>query len=267
MSNLSIISWNVNGLQGILKKDENGQKVGKRVSNALSLLLDKEDPTIICLQEIKCSDKFSHSPYFPRHPYRYVNHCTCKKAYAGTLVASKIKPLHVWNNFNYLGENIVDSGLTSEGRLITLEFDTFFLINVYSPNSGVYGMKRLQWRIDVWERMMRKYICALGRTEKEIILIGDLNVIHTNLDSSYANPNVAGASVSERGAFSQLLDLGLGDSYRLLHPTQKEYTWTWEHGRKGYRLDYALVTAGIDVTSSEILTYHGSDHFPIRLDI
>src|ERR1700719_1197285 len=137
---LKIISWNVNGLQGILKKDKYGKKYNKIIdNNTLANMIKIENPDIVCLQEIKCSNKFNYTLFFD-FKYHYSNCCECKKGYSGTLILSKIKPDKIILNF---GSELEDNGLDKEGRMITLIFPTFILVNVYVPNSGSY---RLGWR-------------------------------------------------------------------------------------------------------------------------
>lgn len=263
---LKIISWNVNGLQGILKKNPRGQKVKGVHLDALTFLIREQNPDILCLQEIKCSDKFDHKAYITQYPYTYVNHCTSKKAYSGVFVGSKRKPLRVAYDFELLGD-LDDDGLTKEGRMITLEFQEFFLVNVYVPNSGIDGIRRLEWRINVWDTCMAQYLDTLLASGKQVILIGDLNVVPTNLDANRIPSKLIRAITLERALFIELLKLGFIDSYRALHPTKRQYTWTWPRAEwmEGYRLDIALITPGIDLVSSDILNYLGSDHRPIML--
>jgi len=259
----SIISWNVNGLQGILKKDIHGNK-GTRFTddNPISMMIKDQQPDIICLQEIRCSSKFNHCPHFPDYEYQYSNYAV-KRGYSGTLIVSKIEPINVFYNYEMM-PNITDSGLTEEGRLITLEFEDYFLVNVYAPNSGVKTFARLEWRVSIWESNFRKYLRELMETGKGVIIVGDLNVIPTNLDTSWKKVDmITGATPGERDAFQKLLKLGFTDCYRSKNPKSREYTWT-VRPNAGHRMDFTLVST-LKYVNSEILDYVGSDHRPIKL--
>lgn len=262
----SIVSWNVNGLQGILKKDCHGQKSSKINSdNALQKMVDEQQPTIICLQEIRCSSKFNHKPYFPGYDYIYVNHAK-KRGYSGTLIASKIEPIRVIYDYE-LFIDPEDSGLTDEGRMITIELEDYYLVNVYTPNIGVKTFARLNWRVNVWECYFREHIKLLSSYGKPVVIVGDLNVIPTKLDSSWKNTrNVTGATPGERQAFAHLLALGFIDCYRCLYPMVREYTWTIDP-QIGHRMDFTLVSKNLHYQDSSILDYIGSDHCPIKLSL
>ena len=267
----SIISWNVNGLQGILKKDRFGKKQTKvHPENPLKELLADHQPTIICLQEIRCSAKFDHLPHFSGYEYQYINYAKKKRGYSGTLVASKNKPLNVIYDFG-VDDKPSDPGLNEEGRMITLEFDTYYLVNIYTPNSGVKTFARLRWRIEVWEVQFREHLSKLLKLGKEVVIIGDLNIIPAALDTSWKNTqNVTGATPEERAAFAELLKLGFVDVYRTLYPEKREYTWTVTcpvYPRTGHRMDLSLISSGIKYQDSQILDIRGSDHRPIKLTL
>lgn len=266
---VNILSYNVNGLQSVLKTDPSGFKDTKSklsTTNTISALLKRENPDVVCLQEIRCSEKFSQRKYFPGFAYHYCNHCTAKKGYSGTMILSKIKPLRVINNFGP-DESSDDPGLSQEGRVITLEFEKWYIVNIYSPNSGVDTFHRLNWRCEVWETALRRFLANLISTGKEVIVAGDLNVISTNLDC-WASILISGNHPREKSAFRELLSLGFTDTYRSMHPLTKSYTWRYKSNpNKGYRLDYALTTVGVEVRKSEVLENKGSDHVPISITI
>lgn len=281
----TIISWNVNGLQGILKKDVLGVKNNKiQNENPLSNMLSTESPDIICLQEIRCSEKFTHQSHFQNYKYQYVNYSKMRKGYSGTLVAIKIKPLNVYYDFELYGSKCPiseDRGLHSEGRIITLEFENYYLINVYTPNSGVNGFTRLEWRTKTWDPAFRRHIRKLLKTDKQVVIVGDLNVMPTKLDSWNDNVRVTGSTPEERGQFAKLLDLGLVDCFRATFPEKRRYTWTYSNkwsrrdsknmantgprSSRGFRMDFTLVSPSVKYSKSRVLNYIGSDHFPVRI--
>jgi exodeoxyribonuclease-3 len=270
-----IISWNVNGIQSIVSKDIFGNKRTKmelkQLNNktTLSNLLEKEDPDILCLQEIRCSGAFDHIPYLPNYPHVYTNYSKTKKGYSGTLIATKILAVNVYYDFSLLRDDLIDHTVNDEGRTITIEYDDYFLVNVYVPNIGVKTFDRLNFRINVWEPTFRKYVNKLQET-KPVIIVGDFNCIHRDIDGYKTGLCMAGATQEEKEAFTLLLDeCNLKDSFRQHGPTDRRYTWfatkTYSHG---LRLDYALVSNSIDIKDANILAYiRGSDHVPILLEI
>ncbi|CAH6418823.1 Endonuclease/exonuclease/phosphatase family protein [uncultured virus] len=255
---VKVTSWNVNGLRAILKKDVGGTKQDKQLAiSVLQTLLTKENPDFLCLQEIKCSADFCWVP--EGYPYTYANYSTDKKGYSGVLIASKIKPLD---------GSIGLAGITeSEGRVITVEFEKYVLINVYSPNTG---SGRKDYRIKQWEPALRAHIKTWSEKGKPVILVGDLNCVGSSLDigTSYL---MAGMSSEEIFAFNTLLkECAMVDTFRMLHPTAQKYTWMDPKLRrynKGARIDFALFSAAWKdrVKVSDMLDYPGSDHVPLVL--
>jgi exodeoxyribonuclease-3 len=265
-----IVSWNVNGIQSIVSKDISGNKCAKSVlhKSTLQNLLEKEQPDILCLQEIRCSSKFNHKPYFPGYNNIYTNYSKVRKGYSGTLTATKITPVNVFYDYSLLG-HVDDASLNSEGRMITLEFESYYLINVYVPNVGVTDFKRLDWRIQVWESTMQRYINLLQET-KPTIIVGDFNCVHKAIDGYKDNLNIAGSTVQEKKAFTELLkECNLRDSFREFCPTDRRYTWFSSKSYTcGLRLDYALVSNNLKLKDANILGYiEGSDHVPIMVEI
>jgi exodeoxyribonuclease-3 len=262
---LKIISWNVNGLQSVLKTNINGIKNTKiNNENILNSMLIENDPDILCLQEIRCSGEFNHKLWLTNFKYQYINYCLIKKGYSGTLICSKIEPQSVKYGFGEL--NIEEK----EGRIITLEYNNFYLINVYVPNSG---SDRLEYRTNVWDVNIIRYILYL-QEKKSVILIGDLNVVHTILDTCKPNNLIsAGSTIEEKESFTKLLnETNMIDTLRYLHPQSKYYTWYPPYMRRfnfsnrlGCRLDYCLVSKLLidNIIESTILNYDGSDHIPI----
>ena len=257
---MRLMSFNMNSIKAYLKKN----------------LLDEwtgYDPDILGIEELKMSET-SHDS-FPlllnqMEPYWTVS--KVKKGYAGTAVLTKIKPMNVTYG--------IDGKYDDEGRVIIMEFEKFFFVELYVPNSGENPAKgekpkRLPYRL-VFEEDLRKKLSELMKI-KPVIVTGDLNVAHNEIDLKNPDTNhlSAGFTNEERDAFSKLLDLGFVDTFRYLHPEESKYSyWSYRfHSREknaGWRIDYFLVTKDILplVKSSEILNdVHGSDHCPVLLDI
>lgn len=248
---MKIVSWNVAGYRSVCNK-------GFKES------IESINPDIICLQEVKCLE--NEIPYIPECYEMYLNAAE-KKGYSGTLVFTRIKPINVEYD---MGIDIHDH----EGRLITLEFDDFYLINAYVPNSKK-ELERLEYRM-TWEDDMLAYMKKL-ETKKPVILCGDLNVAHKEIDikNAKSNQRSAGFTIEERNKFTNLLDNGFIDTFRYFHPDEIKYSW-WSylfHAREnnaGWRLDYFVVSSSFinNINDSLILNeIMGSDHCPIMLDI
>ena len=252
---LKISSFNVNGIRAILKKDfvEDFKKL---------------DSDIVVLQETKFFPKENEEfPFQPEGYHLFYTYSKVKKGYAGTAIFSKIKPLSVHYG---LENNLYDD----EGRVITLEFEKFYLVGCYVPNSGE-ELKRLDFRI-VFETNLRKYLHDLD-LKKPVIYTGDLNVAHNEIDikNPKTNTHSAGFTKEERDEFTKLLDLGFVDTFRALYPNTVKYSW-WSYRFKarekgiGWRINYFVVSQRLfkDVKDSEILNdIYGSDHCPIRLSL
>jgi len=213
---IKIISWNINGIRSLMKKEE------------LYNLINKYKPNILCFSETKISCPFIHvekelKNKIKGYRYRFWSPCLIKNGYSGTAIFSKKKPINVIYG---LGENKLDQ----EGRVITLEFDNYFLINVYTPNSGM-ALKRLKYRITEWDIAFRKYIFNLNKI-KNIMITGDLNVAYQDIDihNPKNNKKNAGFTDDERYSFGKLLNsCNLIDTYRKLNPNKIEYSyWTYK---------------------------------------
>ena len=236
--------------------------------------INKQKPNIICFGETKISCPFIEveevlKEKIKGYKYRYWSPCKIKKGYSGTTIFCKKKPLNVIYG---LGEDDLDD----EGRTITLEFKEFFLTHVYTPNSG-QALKRLDYRVKTWDKRFRKYIKSLNK-KKPVIICGDLNVAHEEIDIHNPKSNVksAGFTIEERRSFSKFLKkIDLIDTYRHLNKDQVEYSyWTYLHKarqkNKGWRLDYFLISkeALKWIKKSSILTdVMGSDHAPVVLEL
>ncbi|MCY7916862.1 exodeoxyribonuclease III [Bacillus vallismortis] len=250
---MKLISWNVNGLRAVMRK-----------MDFLSYLKE-EDADIICLQETKILD--GQVDLQPEGYHVYWNYAV-KKGYSGTAVFSKQKPLRVM-----YGIGIEEHD--QEGRVITLEFENLFVMTVYTPNSK-RGLERIDYRMQ-WEEALLSYILELDK-EKPVILCGDLNVAHQEIDlkNPKANRNNAGFSEQERGAFTRFLEAGFVDSFRHVYPDlEGAYSWwSYRAGARdrniGWRLDYFVVSERLkeqieDASiSADVM---GSDHCPVELMI
>ncbi|MFW6026570.1 MAG: exodeoxyribonuclease III [Candidatus Woesearchaeota archaeon] len=252
---MKILSWNVNGLRAVMKKNFNS-------------VIEDIKPDIVALQEIKMKkEQINQIEGFDfENYYKYWNSAE-KPGYSGTLVMTKEKPLGV--DFG-IGEMYLD-----EGRIITLEYQDFYLVNVYTPNSQ-RGLKRLDYRME-FEKNFKQYLKNLD-TKKPVILCGDLNVAHKEIDLKNPKTNTKnpGFTIQEREKFGQLLeDNDFLDTFRYFYPDTIKYSW-WSYmfnARKnnaGWRIDYFVTSKRMvnQIQDSQILdTIKGSDHCPILLDL
>jgi len=252
---VKIVSWNVNGVRAIVKKD---------FADSLSMM----DPDILCIQETKAQDDQVEQALEPLSEYYIFPNSAERKGYSGTAILSKKKPVNVQRN---MGVKMHDE----EGRIITAEYDNFYLVTVYVPNSG-RGLVRLDYRKS-WDRDFRKYLSELAK-HKPVVACGDFNVAHQPIDIAHPKSNynkTAGYTQQEIDEFSNLLSAGFKDTFRLLYPDRIEYTW-WSvvtNARAkniGWRIDYFLVSDALMSTVKDSLVYSdvfGSDHCPVALEI
>lgn len=264
---MKIYSWNVNGIRSVEKK------------GALADFIAKEDPDIICFQETKAHEAQLDLD-FPAYEKYW---CSAeKKGYSGTSIWTKIAPLTVSygmpegaiNEFKL--DNDAYGDPSSEGRVILLEFETFYLVTVYTPNSKG-DLTRLDLRSKQWDPAFLQYMKRREQT-KPVIFCGDLNVAHTELDLANPKPNIGkhGFTDEERKGFQNMIDAGFVDSLRAFYPdTAGLYTW-WTHWAKarernvGWRIDYIMVSASLKdrlKSASVHADIMGSDHCPVSIDI
>ena len=278
---MKIVSFNCNGIRSILTKEKGGTKHKDIIdNNVISALLDEQKPDILCLQEIRCNESLNISNLLKLDSkgYHIVNqNCSVVKAgYSGTLVISKQPALQVIKNFPNLPES---HELNGEGRIITVEFPKFVLINVYVPNSKP-DLSRLKFRTEQWEKEIRNHINRIQvQFVKPIIMCGDLNVAPNEIDlhNPKGSKGKHGFTQQERDAFQKLLDeCNMIDAYRFLYPTKaNDYTW-WSNfaksreKNKGWRIDIHVVSKSISRKIEEVQVhndYYGSDHAPISLEL
>ena len=248
---MKLISWNVNGFRACLGK-------------GFAEFFKDADADIFCIQETKMQPGQAD---FETPGYYQYWYSAEKKGYSGTAVFCRTEPLSV-----RYGIGIPEHD--TEGRAITLEFEDFYFLCVYTPNAQ-RELARLDYRMS-WEDALRGYITELDRV-KPVVYCGDLNVAHEEIDlkNPKTNHNSAGFSDEEREKFSELLNSGFCDSYRTLYPEKVEYTWwSYMYGARaknvGWRIDYFVVSARImpKVSDSKILgEVMGSDHCPVCLEI
>lgn len=247
---MKLISWNVNGLRACMNK-------------GFKDFMDSVDADIFCVQETKMQRE---QATFVFDGYEEYWNSAEKKGYSGTAVFSKTKPLSVSYG---LGIEEHDK----EGRVITAEFQDFYMVNVYTPNAQ-RGLERLDYRM-VWEDVFRRYVKELDE-KKPVIICGDLNVAHNEIDLKNFKTNVgnAGFTYEERGKMTELLASGFVDSFRYLYPDKTgAYSW-WSYMFKareknaGWRIDYFIVSEKLADRIEDAVIYPevmGSDHCPVGL--
>ena len=248
---MKLRSWNVNGLRAC---------AGKGFGESFKAL----DADVVCLQETKMQAGQLDLEFDGYESYwNYAD----KKGYSGTAIYTRVKPISVSND---IGIDEHDH----EGRVITMEFDDFYLVCVYVPNSQD-ELKRLTYRMK-WEDDFRSYVSGLAE-KKGVVICGDLNVAHNDIDikNPASNRHNAGFTDEERGKFNALLDAGFVDSWRMLNPDTVKYSW-WSYRFKarernaGWRIDYFIVSESMKdrISGAEIHNeIFGSDHCPVELDL
>ena len=248
---MKFISWNVNGFRACLNK-------------GFEDFFKNEDADFFCIQETKMQP--DQADFKPEGYYQYW-YSAEKKGYSGTAIFTKHEPISVWYGLD------IDKH-DHEGRAITLEYENFYLLCVYTPNSQ-RELARLEYRQE-WEDDLREYIKSLDST-KPVIYCGDLNVAHEEIDlkNPKTNHHSAGFTDEERQKITELLNAGFRDTFRTLYPEKIEYSW-WSymfHAREknvGWRIDYFVVSDRImpKVKDSKIYTQiMGSDHCPVGIEI
>lgn len=276
---MKLISFNVNGIKSITSKDEFGNKKCPFSQSVIVKLIEEQDPDILCLQELKASNDQSLVCFTSKFNHLFYNLSKARKGYSGVAVMTKEKPLSIFEDFSKsegeLTISIDDEMLEdfekvlNEGRILTLEFENWFLVNVYTPNSGE-ELRRLNLRMK-WDELFRNYISLLEK-EKPVIICGDLNIANEVIDikNAASNKNSAGFTVKERISFRKLLE-GRIDTFRYLHPEEVKYSYWSNFGKArernaGWRIDYILISEELKekLVESDILTeVGGSDHAPV----
>ncbi len=248
---MKLISWNVNGIRAVSNK-------------GFWDYFEKENADIFCIQETKMQEGQMD---LEKDGYHVYLNSAVKKGYSGTAIWTKKEPISV-----KYGIEIEEHD--QEGRVITLEFDKFFLVNVYTPNSQ-RELARLSYRVE-WEKDFREYLINLDK-KKPVIICGDLNVAHNEIDlkNPATNRKNAGFTDEERNEMTNLLSAGFIDTYRYLYPEKIEYTW-WSYITRarernaGWRIDYFIISERIKDNLKDARIRRdifGSDHCPVEIDI
>ena len=250
---MKIISWNVNGIRAVLKKN-------------FMEFMNKYNPDIICLQETKASEE-QVDLKLENYPYKYWNSAV-KKGYSGTAIFSKYAPVSVENDLKIEKHDM-------EGRVITFELNNYYLVTVYTPNSK-RDLSRLHYRNKEWDVDFLNYLKKLEE-KKPVVFCGDLNVAHNEIDlkNPKTNKKNAGFTLEEREGFNNLVDSGFVDTFRMFNSEEGHYTW-WSYmfnaraRNIGWRIDYFCASNIIKnkITKSIILPeVLVSDHAPILIEI
>lgn len=263
---MKIYSWNVNGIRAVIRKE------------LLKPFIEAEDPDILCIQETKAQPEeiLLDMPEY----HAYVNSAE-KKGYSGTAIISKTEPISTSHGLPEdikLKYDMTNDGYgdpNSEGRVLTAEYEQFYVVTVYTPNAKD-DLSRIPLRHDHWDPAFLEYCKFLEQT-KPVIFCGDLNVAHTELDLANPKPNIGkkGFTDEERQGFQNFLDAGFVDTFRMFKQGNGYYSW-WSHFGKsrernvGWRIDYFLVSAslkdkviGADIHPAVL----GSDHCPVSLTL
>lgn len=252
---MRLVSWNVNGIRAVMKKD-------------FLASLESMDTDVLCLQETKAQDEQVHEALSALEGFHIYCNSAEKKGYSGTAILSRHEPLSVQ----------YDMGIEEhdqEGRVIAAEFDAFYLVTVYTPNSGS-ELKRLAYRQE-WDKDFNDYLKKLEET-KPVLLCGDLNVAHKDIDLARPKPNYnksAGYMQEEIDGLDRYIDGGFIDTFRELNPETVKYSWwSYRAGARaknvGWRIDYFLASKSLrdHITDADILNdIMGSDHCPVQVDI
>ena len=246
------LSWNVNGLRAVLKK-------------GFADWFEETDPDVLCLQEIKAEDQQVDYEFSGYHQYWY---SAQKKGYSGTLLLSKVKPMSVQYGFGIKEQD-------QEGRVITAEYKSHFLVNVYTPNSQ-NELRRLDYRTQVWDRIFLKYLKNLEK-QKPVITCGDFNVAHKEIDLKNPTTNTrnAGFTIEERTEFDNYIKAGFIDTFREFNQGADQYSW-WSfrsaarERNVGWRIDYFLISEGFRKRLKNAFILQevmGSDHCPVGIEL
>lgn len=263
---MKIYSWNVNGLRSVVKK------------GALESFINDEQPDILCIQETKAKPGQAEID-FPE--YLELWNSAERPGYSGTAIFTKLQPQNVYNNFSedltisYNWQDDKYGSPLNEGRVEVAEFQPFYLVNVYTPNSK-RDLSRLKLREDLWDPAFLRFLKNLEQT-KPVIVCGDFNAAHTPLDLARPKDNErsAGFTDEERQGIKNLLSAGFIDTFRYFYPSIQRYTW-WSHWSKcrerniGWRIDYFFISPSLlpYLKSAEIHEHiMGSDHCPVSIEL
>lgn len=258
---LKIYSWNVNGLRAVINK------------GAFKKFIQAENPDILCIQETKAKQGQAE---IDLPEYEELWNSAERPGYSGTAIFTKIQPISVRNDLptdKVFADSFGDP--LDEGRVLTAEFEHFYLVNVYTPNSKS-ALERLNLRHDLWDPEFLRYLKDLERV-KPVVVCGDFNAAHTEIDLARpkTNHHSAGFTDEERQGITNYINAGLLDTFRVFHPEEIRYTW-WSHwgqaraNNVGWRIDYFFISKSLKshLKSATIYeNYMGSDHCPISIEL
>lgn len=260
-NHLSIFSWNVNGLRAVLRK------------GAFQKFITDYQPDILCLQETKAKRGQAE---IDLPEYEEIWNSAERPGYAGTAIFTKVKPLSSNGGLptnKQLADQFGDPA--QEGRVLTVEFEHFYLVNVYTPNSK-NGLERLGLREKLWDPEFLNYLKTLEKT-KPVVVCGDFNAAHQEIDLARpkTNHHSAGFTDEERQGITNMINRGMIDTFRTLHPDEVRYTW-WSHwgnaraNNVGWRIDYFFISSNLqnNLKAAEIHEdVTGSDHCPVSIEL
>ena len=252
---MKIVTWNVNGIRAVMKKDFHKSFAALRAD-------------VLCLQETKAQDEQVQEALSWLEGYHIYSFSAEKKGYSGTAIITKMEPLKVAFGVNHTDHD-------DQGRVITAEYRDFYVVNVYTPNSGA-ELKRLTYR-QTWDKHFLSYLKRLEKN-KPVITCGDFNVAHEEIDLARPKENYnksAGYMQEEIDGFDALTTAGFIDTWRYQHPKTVKYSWWSMRGgarsrNVGWRIDYVLASPALEnkIVSTEIYNdIHGSDHCPVSLTL
>ena len=264
MKTLKIMSWNVNGIRAVIRKDE------------FIPFVENHKPDILCLQETKAQQGQAE---IDLPEYEEIWNSAEKKGYSGTAIFTKVKPISIQFDLPGADETkLTDSfgNTLKEGRVVTAEFESFYLVTVYTPNSK-RSLERLDYRHKKWDPAFLDHVRTLEKS-KPVVFCGDLNVAHKEIDLARPNDNRknAGFTDEEREGVDKMVEAGFIDSYRYKNPDATDvYTW-WSHFQQarernvGWRIDYFFVSQSLESSIKDAFILPkvmGSDHCPVGLDL
>jgi exodeoxyribonuclease-3 len=255
-----IVSWNVNGLRAFIRKHSD------------HAFLQRSDYDVLCLNETKLQDSnvAEFRSVFSRFPHQYWTCSQARKGYSGVCILSKLPAISVKYGIDAHKHD-------QEGRVVTAEFPDFFIVSSYIPNAG-QNLERLKYRVSEWDIAMKQHLKHLEAQGKGVIWLGDLNVVHQEIDiySLKGKEKSAGCTPEERNSFGETLADGFVDSFRQLYPARRIYSlYSLRHPNsrrlnRGWRLDYIVVSAALMSRVEDSIIHdsvEGSDHVPIEVVI
>lgn len=259
---IKLMSWNVNGIRAVMRKEK------------FLPFIEEEDPDILCLQETKAMQGQAEID-LPQ--YEEIWNSAERKGYSGTAIFTKIKPISISFDLPGMNNGELEDGFgdaLTEGRVITMEFEDYYVVTVYTPNAK-RGLERLEYRHKKWDPAFLNYMKALEK-KKPVIMCGDFNVAHKEIDLARPKDNKknAGFTPEEREGADNIVEAGFLDTYRHFHPDKEgQYTW-WSHFAKsrernvGWRIDYFFASEKLKDQLKDAYIRDdimGSDHCPVGL--